>query len=118
LLNLCVAEFHGLNFARLEFRFNPARAHDTPAADGFKKSEQTRRHQNDSQPEIVVNDDDARDQAERADDAARDASAMVDVGSEKAAHTRKLAQRVPNTTGSLQEKLANGRKLLHIFARV
>jgi hypothetical protein len=36
------------DFMILEFRLNPARAHEAPAAQGFKNGEQSRRHQNQS----------------------------------------------------------------------
>lgn len=83
---------------KLKFRFNPARTDETPAAKRFKNGEQACRHQNNSQPEIIVHHDDARDETQRSDDAARDASVMVDVPAEKTVHTRRLAQCVPKTT--------------------
>ena len=102
-------------FCVSDFGSDAARAHETPTANGFKKGEQTCDHKNQPEPKRVVHYDNARDKAERADDTARDASAMADVGSEKAVHTKKLAQCVPKTTGSLQEKLAGNQKLRHIF---
>lgn len=82
-------------FTQSKFCFHAARAHEAPAAKRFKKSEQARRHQNNSQPENVIHDDDARNETQRADDAARDAPALADVGSKKTIHTEKIAQYVP-----------------------
>jgi len=70
----------------LQFRFNPARAHEAPAAKRFKNGEQARRHKNQAKPPHIIHDDDARDEAQRADDAAREASVAVKVGFEKPAH--------------------------------
>jgi hypothetical protein len=41
---------------------------------------------------------------------------MADIGTEKMIHGEKIAQCVPKTTGSAQEKLAGNQKLRHIFA--
>jgi hypothetical protein len=91
-----------INFARLNFRLDPARAHEAPAAKRFKQSEQARRHQNNSQPENVVHDNDAGDETQRADDAARDASAMADIGSKKTIHTEKIARCVPKAKSCVE----------------
>ncbi len=78
--------------ANLKFRLDPARAHDAPAAQRFKNGEQSRCHKNQSQPQHIVHDNDSRDEAQRADDAAREASVTVEVGLEEAAHGKKLAR--------------------------
>ena len=57
-----------------DLRLDAAGAGEAPAAQRFIDGEQPRRHQNQSQPQRVVHGDDAGDEAERADDAARDAS--------------------------------------------
>lgn len=90
------------DFMGLEFRLNPASAHEAPFADRLKNGEQSRRHKNKPQPEIIVHDDDARDEANRADDAARDASVAVEVGFEKPAHGKKLTRRAPKAKGCLR----------------
>ena len=86
-----------MNFTKLKFRLDPARADEAPAAQRFKNGEQSGRHQNDSQPEIVVHHDDARDETQCPDDTARHAPMMVDVPAEKTVHIKKLAQYVPKT---------------------
>lgn len=78
---------------RLEFRFNSARAHKTPAAKRFKNGEQARPDKNQSEPQdVIARDDDARDEANCADDAAREASVAVEVGFEEPAHGKNLTR--------------------------
>jgi hypothetical protein len=76
-----------------EFRFDPARAHEAPAAKGFKNGEQSRRHQNQSPQRIITGDNNPGDKANRPDDAARDASVAVKVGFEEPAHGENLPRR-------------------------
>jgi hypothetical protein len=79
--------------ANSKFRLDPARAEEAPLADRFKNGEQSRRHKNNPQPEFVIHDDDARDEAQRADDPARETSVTVEVGFEKPAHGKNLPRR-------------------------
>jgi hypothetical protein len=89
-----------MNFKKLKFRFNPAGANNAPFADSFKNGEQARCHKNQSQPPIVIaRDDDARDKAERADDAARHSAVAVQIGAKKIAHAKMLACRAPKAKG-------------------
>ena len=81
--------------ARSDFGFQPAGAHEAPACYGFKNGKQSCRHQNQSEPQHIVHGDDARDEAQRADDTARQAAAMTDIGLKETAHRGNLAHRVP-----------------------
>ena len=90
------------DFMISKFRPNPARAHEAPAAQRFKNGEQSRRHKNQAEPPHIVHDDDARDEAQRADDAARKASVAVKVGFEKPAHEKNLPRRVPKAKSCLR----------------
>ena len=69
-----------------------AGAGNTPAAHGFSNGKQTRRHKNQPQPpQIIAGNDDARNEAQCAHDAARHASVAVQVRLEEPVHTKKLA---------------------------
>ena len=81
----------GNEFCVLNLGFEPTGAHEAPAAQGFKNGEQSRHHKNQPQPEPVVHKNNARDEAKRADDPARHAAVMVDIGLEETAHGIKLA---------------------------
>ena len=96
-----------MNFV-LELRLDPARADETPAADGFKNGEKTRHHKNQSPQRIVAGDDDSGHEAKRPDDAARHAPVTIKVRPEKSVHAGKLAQCMPKTIDYLQEALAIG----------
>ena len=80
------------DFMVLEFRLDPARTNDAPAADGLKNGEQSSRDKNQSPQRIIACDDNPGDEAERADDAARHAAAVIKIGMEETAHNRKLAR--------------------------
>jgi hypothetical protein len=88
-----------MNFARLEFRFNPARADETPTADRFKNGKQSSRHKNQSPQRIIAGDDDSGNEAQRADDAARQPAMAAEIGSEEFVHTENLARRAPKAKG-------------------
>jgi hypothetical protein len=96
-----------MNFARSDFGSDTAGAHNAPARYGFKNSEQACRDQNQSgPPQNITRHNNARDQAERADNAARHTTVAVEIGFEEPAHKEKLAHRVPKTTVSRLETLA------------
>ena len=88
----------GNEFCALKPGSDTARAHDTPAAQGFKNRKQSRRHKNQPQPEPVVHKNNARDETQRADDAAGHAAAEIKVGLKEPAHGEKLARCVPKTS--------------------
>lgn len=70
-----------------------AGAGDAPAAHGFSDRKQTRHHKNQPQPpQIIAGDDDARDEAQRAHDAARHAPVAVKVRFEEPVHGINLPQ--------------------------
>jgi hypothetical protein len=76
----------GNEFCALESGFDTARAHETPAAKGFKNGEQSRHHKNQPPQRIVAGNDNPGNETERADDAARHATAEIKVRLEEAAH--------------------------------
>ena len=86
-----------------DFRLDAAGAGETPAAQGFVNRKQTGDDKNQSEPQFVIHQHDAGDEAERADDAARDASVPADVGAEEIAHGQKVARYFPKA------KVAGGR---------
>jgi hypothetical protein len=91
-----------------------AGAGNAPAAHGFNNGKQTRHYKNQPQPpQIIAGDDDARDEAQRAHDAARHTPVAVKVRLEEPVHGKKLAQHLPKTS-PLPEKLASDGKLRHI----
>lgn len=73
-------------------RFDPAGAGETPTAQGFIDRKQSRDHKNQSQPKFVIHQNDSRDEAERTDDTARNASMASDVRAEEIAHGEKIAR--------------------------
>ena len=87
----------GNEFCALEPGSDTTRAHETPAAQGFKNGEQSRRHENQPPQRIVAGNDNPGNETQRADDAARHATAEIKVGLEEAAHGEKLARYVPKT---------------------
>ena len=68
--------------------FDATGAYDTPSCYGFKNGKQARHHQNQPEPQQIVHDDDAGDEAQRADDPARQASAVTDIGLKETTHDR------------------------------
>lgn len=72
--------------------FNPASADDAPFGGGFKNGEQTGHNQN-QPPQCVVADNDAGDEAKRADDSARQPPVAVQIWTKEFAHDKKLAYR-------------------------
>jgi hypothetical protein len=105
------------NFARSDFGSDAAGAHDAPARHRLKNGEQTRHDENQSNPPFhVTGNDDAGDEAQRANDAAGHAAVAIEVGFEEPAHGNKLAHRVPKTTGSLAENTP--RPVRGLFAKV
>ena len=70
-----------------------ASAGEAPAAHGFSNGKKARRHENQPQPpQIIAGDDDARNEAQRAHDAARHAPVAVKVRLEETAHGINLTQ--------------------------
>ena len=77
----------GKEFHESELGFDAARTCDAPAARGFKNSEQSRHHKNQSQPQQkIAGDDDAHDEANGADDTARHAAPKIKIPAEEAIH--------------------------------
>ena len=76
----------------LDFRFDAAGAGEAPATQGFVDGEQSGHDKNQAQPQHIIHENNARDQAERAGDAARNATVALNVGPEEIAHEENLAQ--------------------------
>ena len=77
-------------FLRLELGFDAAGTRDAPTADGFKHGKQTCYDKNQSKPQRVINGDNTRDKANRADDAARHAAPKIEVPAEETVHEGKI----------------------------
>jgi hypothetical protein len=83
-------------------RPDAAGAGEAPAAHGFNNGEQPGRHKNQPQPpEIITGDDDARDEAQGAHDAARHAPVTVKVRLEETAHGINLTHHPAKANGLL-----------------
>ena len=93
-----------------DFRLEAAGAGEAPAAQGFVNCEQTGDDKNQAEPQFVIHEHDARDEAQRADDAARDAPVASDVGAEEITHDGNLAQAISVASG------ARLRRVSHEFA--
>ena len=81
-------------FLRLELGFDAAGAHEAPTANGFKHGEQACHNKNQSEPQRIVNSDNARDKANGADDAARHAAPKIKIPAEEAIHKKKITEAV------------------------
>lgn len=87
-----------------ELGFEAAGADQAPARDGLKNGEQPRHDKNQPDPPFhVARHNNARDEAQRANDTARHAPAMAEIGLEKAIHARNLARRVPKEQARCKE---------------
>lgn len=75
-----------MTFAGSDLGFDAAGAHDAPARYGFKNGEQARHHENQSQPQRIIHEDDTRYEAECPDDAAGHAAAMTDIRLKETTH--------------------------------
>lgn len=80
---------------RLQLGSDAAGTHQTPAANRFKKGEQTGGDKDDSQPENVIHHDDARDEHERSHHTTRHAPAMIQIAFQETIHADNIAHRVP-----------------------
>jgi hypothetical protein len=80
-----------INFVS-EFRLHAARAREAPAAQGFKQREDSDTGENESEPPNVKSRHATRDEKQRGDAAAHEASARTNVGLEKIAHAKSLAR--------------------------
>jgi hypothetical protein len=76
----------------LNFRLDAAGAGEAPAAQGFVDGEQAGDHKNQTEPQAEIHQDDAGDEAERANNAPRDAAIALDVWAKELAHDGNLAQ--------------------------
>jgi len=76
--------------ANSKFCFHPARAGEAPAAHGFKQRENSDADENESKPPNIKYCHAARDEEQRGNAAAHEASARTDVGLEETAHAKKL----------------------------
>jgi hypothetical protein len=92
----------------LDLCLDAAGAGETPTAQGFVNRKQAGDHKNQSQPQIVIHQHNAGDEAERADDTARDATVALDVRAEEIAHGGNLAQDFHEASRSNFESIANG----------
>ena len=87
-------------FSVLKFRPDAARADKAPLGGGLNNGEDPRHHQNQA-PQRIVADNDAGDEAKRADDAARDPPLATQIGPKEFAHAR-------NTSTSRAKSQATG----------
>lgn len=87
-----------------DLRFDAAGAGETPAAQGFVDGEQSGDDKNQSEPQHIIHEDDASDEAKRPDDTARDAPVPLDVGAKEFAHGGKSSTAAPR--GKLRGKQA------------
>jgi len=85
-MNFRAGKSGSTNCGRSNFGFDAAGAHDAPSRYRLKHGKQTRHHQHQSEPQHIVHDDDARDEAQCADDPARQAAAVTDIRLEKTIH--------------------------------
>lgn len=83
-----------INFrAVLYLRLDAAGAGKTPAGKRLVNGKEAGDDEHQAQPQDEIHQNNAGDEAERADDTARDASVTFDVGLEEMAHGQNLAQR-------------------------
>ena len=76
-----------------KFCLDAACAGDAPTAQGFVNRKQSGGDKNPAEPVFAIHaDHDAGDEAERPDDAARDATVALEIGAEKIPHCRNLTQ--------------------------
>ena len=77
----------------LNLCLDTAGAGQAPAGERFVNGEKSGHDEKQSHPPFVIpGDNDARDKAERTNDAARDAATALDIGLEETAHTKNLTQ--------------------------
>jgi len=79
-------------FLRLELGFDAAGSGDAPTTHGFKNSEQSRHHKNQSPQRIIAGNNNTGNETERADDAARHATPEIKVLAEETVHEKKVTE--------------------------
>jgi hypothetical protein len=97
---LIIKGFMRVRLAVSNLRLEAAGADEAPTAQGFVDGEQSGHHKNQAQPQDVIHRDNARDEAKRADDTARNAASAFDVGTKELAHNKNLPQRFSVASGA------------------
>jgi hypothetical protein len=105
-------ENHATKPVRSDPSLDAAGAQEAPAGSRLKNSEQAR-HNQDQAPQRMIANDDAGDEAQRADHPARHAPAVIQVWMKKLLHVTNLACHVPKTKFIAQEMLVSHGRLRH-----